>query len=104
MKSCWQRGNVHVERIRDRPQVAASGTRDLGTIPKKAIQGKQKDRYRYTIAQTNDNRIQEQDHEPGEGVLWAELRVAWQVGVRRGGWDAVQARWQRGNYSTGTMN
>jgi len=47
--------SVERERSRDGAQVAATGTRDLGTMKRKAIQGTRADGFRYTVAQTGDN-------------------------------------------------
>ena len=59
-ESCWPRGNVNLEHRRDSAQVAASGTGVLATIQKGAIQAASRDWCRYTVAQTDDNSLQEQ--------------------------------------------
>ena len=95
-KPCWPRGNVHVERRRDRSQVAASGTRDLGTIQKKAIQEKRRHWCRYTVAQTDGNRFQQQGYERRGGCLGQSVECEQGVGVGM----RYRVRRQGGDYST----
>ena len=60
-----------MRRRRDRAQVAASDTTDLGRIQKKAGHAARRDWCRYTAAQTDDSRLQEQGYKlrRGRGLL-----------------------------------